>query len=322
MNSLNFQDTIQDYQEMFIQFGYVVLFSSAFPLAAMCALINNIIEIRSDAFKLCSGLQRPFGMRVESIGQWQVRMIWTSPKNFNFMHDLLRSVERRWHDWIFCHTDTNGGHGSVSNHCELLLDWSVWAVTEALPLAEPRDGHHLNRDLRGTHVHYTFTCCTVPQDCCYLQYYIHTIWHSYLLNVFCTLQHFAVLLKYVIHVAIPNIPSWVSEEMAKLEFQRREAFKVDLIHNQTSATFSIFHFPCWYVMNICLVPARSTNAKHSSTSSNSRGEKEKRKNGSGRLSTRRGVSETMGGLTPLEVTTIMKRAKEANPDRAEGVEAL
>lgn len=67
------QGTLQDYQEMFIQFGYVVLFSSAFPLAAMCALINNIIEIRSDALKLCTSLQRPFGLRVENIGQWQVR---------------------------------------------------------------------------------------------------------------------------------------------------------------------------------------------------------------------------------------------------------
>ncbi|NXQ92344.1 ANO8 protein, partial [Nyctibius grandis] len=66
-----YEDTFQDYQEMFIQFGYVVLFSCAFPLAAMCALVNNVIEIRSDAFKLCTGLQRPFGQRVESIGQWQ-----------------------------------------------------------------------------------------------------------------------------------------------------------------------------------------------------------------------------------------------------------
>jgi len=71
--SFDLQDTLQDYQEMFIQFGYVVLFSSAFPLAAMCALINNIVEIRSDALKLCTGLQRPFGQRVENIGQWQVR---------------------------------------------------------------------------------------------------------------------------------------------------------------------------------------------------------------------------------------------------------
>ncbi|XP_024129144.1 anoctamin-8 isoform X2 [Oryzias melastigma] len=69
-----YEGTLQDYQEMFIQFGYVILFSSAFPLAAMCALINNIVEIRSDALKLCTGLQRPFGQRVENIGQWQTAM--------------------------------------------------------------------------------------------------------------------------------------------------------------------------------------------------------------------------------------------------------
>nr|XP_038950929.1 anoctamin-8 isoform X5 [Rattus norvegicus] len=103
-----YEDTFQDYQEMFVQFGYVVLFSSAFPLAALCALVNNLIEIRSDAFKLCTGLQRPFGQRVESIGQW---------------------------------------------------------------------------------------------------------------------QHLALLVKYLIHAAIPDIPGWVAEEMAKLEYQRREAFK-------------------------------------------------------------------------------------------------
>ena len=67
------QDTFEDYLEMFIQFGYVVLFSSAFPLAALCALLNNVIEIRSDAFKLCTNLRRPFGERVENIGTWQVR---------------------------------------------------------------------------------------------------------------------------------------------------------------------------------------------------------------------------------------------------------
>ncbi len=39
-------------------------------------------------------------------------------------------------------------------------------------------------------------------------------------------QHFAILLKYIIHVAIPDIPMWVREEMAKLDYQRREAFKV------------------------------------------------------------------------------------------------
>lgn len=57
---------------MFIQFGYVTLFSSAYPLAGMCALLNNLIEIRGDAFKLCFVHKRPFGARVKSIGSWQV----------------------------------------------------------------------------------------------------------------------------------------------------------------------------------------------------------------------------------------------------------
>ena len=56
---------------MLVQMGYVILFSSAFPLAGLCALINNLIEIRSDAFKLALVHQRPFGQRVASIGTWQ-----------------------------------------------------------------------------------------------------------------------------------------------------------------------------------------------------------------------------------------------------------
>jgi anoctamin-8 len=67
-----YDSTFDDYLELIIQFGYVLLFSSAFPLAAICALINNLIEIRSDAFKLCVVYQRPFaGDMVRNIGEWE-----------------------------------------------------------------------------------------------------------------------------------------------------------------------------------------------------------------------------------------------------------
>lgn len=56
---------------MLVQMGYVVLFSAAFPLAGVCALANNLLEIRSDAFKLAHVHQRPFGQRVANIGTWQ-----------------------------------------------------------------------------------------------------------------------------------------------------------------------------------------------------------------------------------------------------------
>lgn len=67
----DYEGTYDDYLEMFIQFGYVVLFSSVYPLAAFWAVFNNVLEIRADAFKLCVVYQRPMGKRVKDIGAWQ-----------------------------------------------------------------------------------------------------------------------------------------------------------------------------------------------------------------------------------------------------------
>ncbi|XP_050083686.1 anoctamin-8 isoform X4 [Anopheles aquasalis] len=66
-----YDGTFSDHLEMLVQMGYVVLFSAAFPLAGLCALANNLLEIRSDAFKLAHVHQRPFGQRVANIGTWQ-----------------------------------------------------------------------------------------------------------------------------------------------------------------------------------------------------------------------------------------------------------
>ena len=42
-----------------IQFGYMVLFATAFPLASLFAFLNNVIEIRVDANKILFSTQRP-----------------------------------------------------------------------------------------------------------------------------------------------------------------------------------------------------------------------------------------------------------------------
>lgn len=125
---------------MFIQFGYVVLFSSAFPLAAMCALVNNIIEIRSDAFKLCTGLQRPFGQRVESIGQWQVGR---GPQGAGVMAEFMLITG------AVPLTEGDGGHGRAGHRGQLLPDRAVRAAAAALPLAQPRGSHHLSGGAGG-----------------------------------------------------------------------------------------------------------------------------------------------------------------------------
>ncbi|XP_043670194.1 anoctamin-8 [Vespula pensylvanica] len=72
--TLKYDRAFSEHLEMLSQLGYVCLFSSAFPLAAVAALLGNLIELRGDAFKLCYVLQRPFGRRVSNIGTWQNAM--------------------------------------------------------------------------------------------------------------------------------------------------------------------------------------------------------------------------------------------------------
>jgi anoctamin-10 len=45
-------NTYDDYLELYIQFGYVVLFAAVAPLAAFWAFLNNVFEIRLDAFRV------------------------------------------------------------------------------------------------------------------------------------------------------------------------------------------------------------------------------------------------------------------------------
>ncbi|KAG0713299.1 Anoctamin-8 [Chionoecetes opilio] len=151
-NMSRYEGTFEDYLEMFIQFGYVTLFSSAFPLAATCAFLNNLIEIRSDAFKLCCVFQRPFGNRAQSIGVWQDAM------------ELM-------------------GVLGIMVNCMLI-------------------------GLSGQ-VHRMFPHMSTAQ--------------TILLIV--VLEHALIALKYGISYAIPDIPDWVATEMAKVEFQRREALR-------------------------------------------------------------------------------------------------
>ncbi|KAI0741264.1 DUF590-domain-containing protein [Daedaleopsis nitida] len=59
-----------DYSEMVTQFGYVSLWSTIWPLAPVMALVNNWLELRSDAFKMTVHVRRPIPTRTDTIGPW------------------------------------------------------------------------------------------------------------------------------------------------------------------------------------------------------------------------------------------------------------
>ena len=58
------QGLFAEYIELLVQFGYFSLFSCVYPLTAVLLLINNLTEIRSDAYKMCKLFKKPFSAPV------------------------------------------------------------------------------------------------------------------------------------------------------------------------------------------------------------------------------------------------------------------
>lgn len=48
----------------------MTFFVAAFPLAPLCALINNCLELRLDAYKLVTRYRRPVPKQQSGIGAW------------------------------------------------------------------------------------------------------------------------------------------------------------------------------------------------------------------------------------------------------------
>uniref|UniRef100_A0A914YAH1 Anoctamin n=1 Tax=Panagrolaimus superbus TaxID=310955 RepID=A0A914YAH1_9BILA len=70
--SANYEQFLFDeYLEMVLQFGFVTLFVAALPLAPLFALINNILEIRLDAYKMLVTTRKPIPAHGKNIGIWR-----------------------------------------------------------------------------------------------------------------------------------------------------------------------------------------------------------------------------------------------------------
>ncbi|GCC29300.1 hypothetical protein chiPu_0007739 [Chiloscyllium punctatum] len=63
---------LEEYLELFIKFGYVTLFSSAYPLAGSFSFLNNVLGIKLESMKFSKVLQRQFPVPSANIGAWQM----------------------------------------------------------------------------------------------------------------------------------------------------------------------------------------------------------------------------------------------------------
>ena len=64
-------DGFDDFVYAIIQFAYVVCFSTVLPITPLIVLINQMFQIRLDAYKLCRGRRRPLSSKAGGIGVWE-----------------------------------------------------------------------------------------------------------------------------------------------------------------------------------------------------------------------------------------------------------
>ncbi|KAI8878370.1 DUF590-domain-containing protein, partial [Backusella circina FSU 941] len=122
-----------DYVEMVIQYGYVSMFSTVWPLTALCCMINDWVELRGDAIKVCKYTRKPVPHKADSIGPWISNLktlVW------------LSSITMSSYAYMF-HPSTNI-HSSytpmftilailVSEHIYIVLDKGLKRIVAMIP---------------------------------------------------------------------------------------------------------------------------------------------------------------------------------------------
>lgn len=107
----SYDGVLSDYEELAIQFGYVVLFVLALPLVPLLALGNNVLETRVDSLKIMELLRRTLPRGAADIGSWSgvfivmgIIAIATNTALAVFAYqeiDNLVSGDTRYKIWIF-----------------------------------------------------------------------------------------------------------------------------------------------------------------------------------------------------------------------------
>ena len=101
--------TFHDYANMANQYGFTTMFVAAFPLTTLLALVNNYVEMRVNAWRLCQTYRRPKPRSAEDIGTWfvvfeviSVVAVFTNAGIVCFTGKYLQQqYSWSWRVWIF-----------------------------------------------------------------------------------------------------------------------------------------------------------------------------------------------------------------------------
>lgn len=139
-------DNFDDYLEMTMQFGYVTLFASAFPLASVFALFCGLVEIRSDLFKKCFIQRRTIDRSSQHIHLWTgvlktfaFMSVVTNTLLFTFTSGHTRKIIAWWQSDAMLDPETSDDEkltvtvAFIAEHAFLLLAYFLYWRIRSVP---------------------------------------------------------------------------------------------------------------------------------------------------------------------------------------------
>ncbi|XP_030056565.1 anoctamin-5 isoform X2 [Microcaecilia unicolor] len=200
-----------EYLEMVIQFGFITLFVASFPLAPLLALMNNILEIRVDSWKLTTQHRRPVAAKAHSIGVWQeilngmaILSVVTNAFIVAFTSDMIPRL-------VFYYAYFTNEESPMAGYINSSL--SVFDTREFKNGTEPLENPMGYTNCRYRDYRY-------PPD--HEKRYSHTMqfWHILAAKMafIIIMEHVVFLVKFFVAWLIPDVPSEVKARIKREKY--------------------------------------------------------------------------------------------------------
>ncbi|NXU22959.1 ANO5 protein, partial [Thalassarche chlororhynchos] len=200
-----------EYLEMVIQFGFITLFVASFPLAPLLALMNNILEIRVDSWKLTTQYRRPVAAKAHSIGVWQeilngmaILSVVTNAFIVAFTSDM---IPRLVYYYAYSENEDSPMSGYINNSL------SVFQISDFPDRNKPKENPENFVICRYRDYRY-------PPD--HERRYLHTMqfWHilAAKLAFIIIMEHVVFIVKFFVAWMIPDVPADVKAKIKREKY--------------------------------------------------------------------------------------------------------
>ncbi|KAI3366954.1 hypothetical protein L3Q82_009591 [Scortum barcoo] len=226
LQPMNAYGLFDEYLEMILQFGFTTIFVAAFPLAPLLALLNNIIEIRLDAYKFVTQWRRPLPSQAKDIGIWYgilegigILSVITNAFVIAVTSDFIPRLVYAY-KYGPCAGQGRAGEGCMMGYVNASL--SVFRVSDFEKRSQPRT---TGSELLGEAVKYCrYRDYREPPDSAEPYSYTLQFWHvlAARLAFIIVFEHMVFAIKTLIAYLIPDLPKDLRDRMRREKYLIQE----------------------------------------------------------------------------------------------------